>query len=307
MTDITRREFVRDVAATGAVLGLARLSEGQPTSPPMLRRPIPKSSEQLPVVGLGTWRTFDPPSVSDASLKQLESVLEVFTATGGRVIDSSPMYGRSEELTGRLSTKLGINADLFIATKVWTTGRDAGIRQMEASLRLLGRARVDLMQVHNLVDWRTHLATLRDWKAKNRIRYIGITHYEPSSYPALEQVMRSEKIDFVQLAYSVAVRDAAERLLPLAADLGVAVLVNRPLDGGDLFSRTRSKPLPAFVQAFASSWAQAFLKFAIAHPAVTCVIPGTANPEHMRDNAQAGVGQLPTPAECQELVRFLGA
>jgi diketogulonate reductase-like aldo/keto reductase len=273
----------------------------------MLRRIIPKSSEQLPVVGLGTWRTFDPPSVSDESLKRLESVLQVFTASGGRVIDSSPMYGRSEELTGKLTTRLGINADLFIATKVWTTGRDAGLRQMENSLRLLGRTRVDLMQVHNLVDWRTHLATLRDWKAKHRIRYIGITHYEPSSYRDLAEVMRREKVDFVQLAYSVAVRDAGDRLLPLAADLGVAVLVNRPLDGGDLFARSRARPLPPFVQAFASSWAQAFLKFVIAHPAVTCVIPGTANPEHMRDNAQAGVGRLPTTAECQELVRFLDA
>jgi diketogulonate reductase-like aldo/keto reductase len=161
------------------------------------------------------------------------------------------------------------------------------------------------MQIHNLVDWRTHLATLREWKDRRRIRYIGITHYEPSSYAALEQVMRREPIDFVQLAYSVGVRDAAERLLPLAAELGIAVLVNRPLEGGGAFGRVRSRPLPAFVQAYASSWAQAFLKFVVAHPAVTCVIPGTGTPEHMRDNALAGEGRLPTPAECQALVRFL--
>jgi diketogulonate reductase-like aldo/keto reductase len=271
----------------------------------MLRRPIPGTSEQLPAVGLGTWRTFDPPIVNDASLAQLELVLTVFKAAGGRVIDSSPMYGKSEELTGRLTKQLGINDDLFVATKVWTSGKEAGIRQMETSMRLLGRRRLDLMQVHNLVDWRTHLATLREWKAEGRVRYIGITHYEPSAYRSLEQVMRAEKVDFVQLAYSVAVPDAADRLLPLAADSGVAVLVNRPLDGGDLFATTRAKPLPSFVQAFAGSWAQAFLKFSLANPAVTCVIPGTSSPEHMRDNAQAGAGRLPTPAECIELVKFL--
>jgi diketogulonate reductase-like aldo/keto reductase len=300
MTDMTRREFVKEVATIGVVA-----SAVQPQSAPMLRRAIPRSSDQIPAVGLGTWQTFDPPSASNDALARLESTLRVFHQAGGRVVDSSPMYGKSEDLVGRLSTRAGLNADLFIATKVWTNGRDAGVRQMETSMRLLGRERIDLMQIHNLVDWRTHIATLRDWKAKGRIRYIGITHYTPSAYADLERVMRSEKPDFVQLAYSIGVRDAADRLLPLAADLGIAVLVNRPFEGGDLFSRARAKPLPAFVQPFAGSWAQAFLKFILAHPAVTCAIPGTGNPEHMRDNVQAGSGRLPTPDECRELVRFL--
>jgi diketogulonate reductase-like aldo/keto reductase len=272
----------------------------------MLRRPIPRSSEELPIIGLGTWRVFDPPSTDARTLATLEQTLRVFHDAGGRVIDSSPMYGKSEEIAGRLSTKAGINADLFVATKVWTTGRAAGIRQMEDSMRLLGRTRIDLVQIHNLLDWRTHIATLREWKAQGRIRYIGITHYEPSAYGDLERVMRQEKPDFVQLAYSIGVRAAADRVLPLASDLGTGVLVNRPFEGGGLFARARTKPLPPFAQAFASSWSQAFLKFVIAHTAVTCAIPGTGNPDHLRDNARASVGRLPTADECRELVRFVG-
>ncbi|HEY9228954.1 MAG TPA: aldo/keto reductase [Gemmatimonadaceae bacterium] len=271
----------------------------------MLRRPIPRSSEELPVVGLGTWQTFDPPTASADALARLESTLRVLHLSGGRVVDSSPMYGKSEEIAGRLSRQIGINPELFIATKVWTTGRDAGIRQMETSLRLFGRTQIDLMQIHNLVDWRTHIATLRDWKAGGRIRYIGITHYTPSAYDDVERVMRQEKPDFVQIAYSIGVRDAATRLLPLTADLGIGVLVNRPFEGGGLFAHARTKPLPDFVQPFAQSWAQAFLKFILAEPAVTCVIPGTGNPDHMRDNVAAGSGRLPTRDECRELVRFL--
>jgi diketogulonate reductase-like aldo/keto reductase len=297
MADITRREFVRDAAAIAMA---ARVLPHTPQS--MLTRPIPNTNEQLPVVGLGTWQTFDPSSTSPDVLARLEQTLRVFHDAGGRVIDSSPMYGKSEEIVGRLTTKLGLNPSFFIATKVWTTGRDAGVRQMETSMRLLGRQRIELMQVHNLVDWRTHLATLRDWKERGRIKYIGITHYTPSAYDELERVMRSEKPDFVQLAYSIGVRDAERRLLPLAADLGIAVLVNRPFEGGGLFSHARTKPLPAFVQSFADSWAQAFVKFILAHAAVTCVIPGTGNPEHMRDNVGAGNGRLPTPEECRQLV-----
>jgi diketogulonate reductase-like aldo/keto reductase len=273
----------------------------------MIERPIPHSSERLPVIGLGTWQTFDPPTISPATLAPLEATLRVLRDAGAKVIDSSPMYGKSEDVAGRVSKTLGINDELFIATKVWTTGRDAGIRQMEASMRLLGRTHIDLMQIHNLVDWRTHIATLRDWKEKGRIRYIGLTHYEPSAYGELERVMRQERPDFVQFAYSIAVRDAERRVLPLANELGIAVLVNRPFDGGDLFSNARRKELPAFIHPFARTWGQAFLKFIIAHPAVTCAIPGTGNPEHMRDNVQAGIGRLPTADECRELVRFLGA
>jgi diketogulonate reductase-like aldo/keto reductase len=273
----------------------------------MLERQIPRSPECLPVIGLGTWRTFDPPRITPERLAPLEATLRLLHNAGAKVIDSSPMYGKSEDVVGRVSKTTGVNEDLFIATKVWTTGRDAGVKQMEESMRLLGRTRIDLMQIHNLVDWRAHMATLRDWKEKGRIRYIGITHYQPSAYGDLERVMRSEKPDFVQLAYSIPVRDAERRVFPAAEELGIAVLVNRPFDGGDMFSRARPTELPTFVRPFANSWAQAFLKFIIAQPAVTCAIPGTGKPDHMRDNLEAGVGRMPTPDECRELVRFLGA
>jgi diketogulonate reductase-like aldo/keto reductase len=304
MSDITRRDFMKDVAALGAA---GFVNAEQPVQSVMIERAIPRSDGRLPVIGVGTWRTFDPPSITPETLAPLEATLRVFHNAGGKVIDSSPMYGKSEDVTGRVSKKLGINDELFIATKVWTTGRDAGIKQMEESMRLLGRTRIDLMQIHNLVDWRTHVVTLRDWKEKGRIRYWGITHYEPSAYGDLERVMRQEKPDFVQLAYSIAVRDADRRVFPLASELGIAVLVNRPFDGGDLFSRARRKELPTFVRSFANSWAQAFLKFIIAQPAVTCAIPGTGNPDHMRDNVEGGIGRIPAPDECRELVKFLGA
>jgi len=273
----------------------------------MLARIIPSSSERIPAIGLGTWRTFDPPSTSDRLLAPIKESLSTFVSSGGRVIDSSPMYGKSELVVGRLATELGVNSDLFIATKVWTSGRAAGVWQMTESMKLLGRTQVDLMQIHNLVDWRTHLPTLREWKAAGRIRYIGITHYDPSAYAALEDVLRREPLDFVQLAYSATVRAAADRLLPLAADRGIAVLVNRPFEGGGLLSRIVRRPLPPFVRAFAATWSEALLKFVLAHPAVTCVIPATASAEHMRENLAAGEGRLPTEQECRELVSSLSS
>jgi diketogulonate reductase-like aldo/keto reductase len=271
----------------------------------MLAREIPSSSEPLPVVGLGTWRTFDPPTITDAALAPIEQTVSVFVEGGGSVIDTSPMYGKAESVAGRVTTKLGVNRELFIATKVWTTGHGQGIRQMEESMRLLDRRQIDLMQIHNLVDWRTHLRTLRDWKAAGRIRYIGITHYEPSSYDALADVIEREPIDFVQLAYSVTVRAAERRVLPVASDRGVAVIVNRPFDGGHLFARASRHPLPPFAQSFGASWPEVLLKFVIAHPAVTCVIPATATPEHMHQNLSAGDGRLPTDRERQKLVEVL--
>ena len=271
----------------------------------MLERAIPSSSERLPVIGLGTWRTFDPPKITDAALAPIEGTVAAFVQAGGRVIDTSPMYGKAQTITGLVTAKLAVNQDLFIATKVWTTGHEAGIRQMEESMRLLGRTQVDLMQIHNLVDWRTHLPTLREWKAAGRIRYIGITHYEPSAYPSLATVIEQEQIDFVQLAYSAAVRTAAQRVLPLAADRGVAVLVNRPFDGGGLFAHVARRPLPPFAQAFGATWAQVLLKFVISHPAVTCTIPATATAEHIRENVLASEDRLPTPKERQRLVEFL--
>ena len=263
----------------------------------MLSRAIPSSGEQLPVIGMGTWQTFDPPVVNEGTLAPLAEVLRIFTAAGGTVVDASPMYGKSESVTGLLAERLRLNDRLFIATKVWTRGERAGVRQMEQSLAELRRARVELMQVHNLVDWRTHLATLRRWKDEGRVKYVGITHYQVSAFGELEAIVRRERLDFVQLPYSIALRDAEARLLPAAADAGTAVLVNRPFEGGSLFGAVRGVAVPASMQRYAASWGQAFLKFIVAHPAVTCVIPATSDPRHMRDNVGAGSGPLPTAAE----------
>ncbi len=206
------------------------------------------------------------------------------------------MYGSAEKVVGDLLHAGKARDKAFIATKVWTTGKREGIAQMERSMALLRTQHIDLMQVHNLVDWRTHLATLRDWKAQGRIAYIGVTHYTEASYAELERVMRAETVDFVQLNYSVAERAAEKRLLPLAAERGLAVLVNRPLGGGKEMSALRQRPLPAWAASIAcTTWSQLLLKFVLCHPAVTCAIPGTSSPEHMRDNALAGCGELPPP------------
>jgi diketogulonate reductase-like aldo/keto reductase len=271
----------------------------------MIHRAIPATGETVPVIGLGTWLTFDPPNTSDASLAPLTDVLRVFHEAGGRLIDSSPMYGKSESVTGLLSERLRINDSLFVATKVWTQGERAGVDQMQRSFAELKRQRIDLMQVHNLVDWRTHLKTLRAWKDSGRVRYIGVTHYQRSAFDELERIVRQEHIDFVQLPYSIALRDAEQRLLPACAASKVAVLVNRPFEGGDLFGSVRGKPIPDFVAPFASSWGQAFLKFIVAHPAVTCVIPATSNPRHMQDNVQAGFGELPDAASRERLAKLV--
>jgi diketogulonate reductase-like aldo/keto reductase len=258
-------------------------------------RAIPSSRETLPVIGLGTWQTFDVGA--GAAREPVRQVLRRFVELGGRVVDSSPMYGRAESVVGDLAGELALRDRLFVATKVWTSGRDAGMAQMEESLRRLRAARLDLMQVHNLVDWQTHLRTLADWKRAGRVRYVGVTHYTAGAYGELEQVMKSAPLDFVQLNYSVVEREAERRLLPLAADRGLAVLVNRPFAEGALFRRVRGQTLPAWAaEAGCRSWAQLFLKWIVAHPAVTCVIPATSRPEHLEDNMQAGMGPLPDRA-----------
>jgi diketogulonate reductase-like aldo/keto reductase len=247
------------------------------------------------VIGLGTWQTFDVGG--GAAREPLRQVLRRFVELGGRLVDSSPMYGQAESVVGELASELALRDKLFVATKVWTSGREAGLAQMEESLRRLRGARLDLMQVHNLVDWRTHLRTLTDWKRAGRVRYIGVTHYTAGAYGELEQVIKSEPLDFVQLNYSVVEREAERRLLPLAAERGLAVLVNRPFAEGALFRRVRGQTLPSWApEAGCHSWAQLFLKWIVAHPAVTCVIPATSRPEHLEDNMQAGVGRLPDAA-----------
>ena len=263
---------------------------------PILARPIPASGETIPAIGLGSWRTFDVGAAADARAP-LREVLQRFVELGGRVVDSSPMYGAAESVIGDLAAELGVGGRLFLATKVWTSGREAGIAQMEQSLRRLRAPRLDLMQVHNLVDWRTHLRTMRADQQAGRLRYIGVTHYTASGYDELERVLRSEPVDFVQVNYSLGEREAARRILPLARDRGIAVLVNRPFSAGNLFQRVRGETLPPWTaEVGCESWAHVFLKWILADPAVTCVIPATGRVQHLVDNMRAGLGALPDEA-----------
>jgi diketogulonate reductase-like aldo/keto reductase len=303
---MTRTEFLRlMVGATSAWAASEILCANPAMSDRMHTRPIPSNRAPLPLVGCGTWRTFDV-GQGPAERTQLLEVLRILFDNGGSVIDSSPMYGAAETVVGELLTTMKAHDKAFIATKVWTRGREAGIAQMRRSMELLRVDRIDLMQVHNLVDWRTQLATLRAWKKEGLIRYIGVTHYTPSAFDELESVMRAERPDFVQLDYSLSDRAAEQRLLPLAADVGVAVIVNQPFGGGGLLQSMRAKPLPAWASEIGcETWAQILLKFVLANPAVTCVIPGTGRPEHMKDNVRAGFGHYPDAALRAKMVATL--
>ncbi|MFN0314216.1 MAG: aldo/keto reductase [Burkholderiales bacterium] len=273
----------------------------------MLQRSIPSSGEQIPVVGLGTYQAFDV-SASASEQTALIEVLRTLVRQGGRVIDSSPMYGRAETAIGEVAAAAGTQSQLFYATKVWTSGKDAGIAQMEESFRRMRVSRMDLMQIHNLVDWRTHTATLKDWKAKGRIRYAGITHYHEGAYDDLEKLLKTKAYDFVQLNYSIAEREAEERVLPLAQELGVAVIANRPFAQANLFRRVKGKEVPPWAAEFdCASWAQFFLKYIVAHPALTCVIPATSKPHHMADNMGAGFGKMPDATQRQAMVKLMDA
>jgi diketogulonate reductase-like aldo/keto reductase len=297
---MSRRDALRLIG--GATLSLAAdasgagLETGTLIVEAMHTRKIPSTGEALPVIGLGTWQTFDVGSSASARAP-LKEVLRTFASMGGKVIDSSPMYGNSEEVAGDLIVELGLQSKLFVATKVWTSGKDAGTEQMEDSIRKLRAPHLDLMQVHNLVDVETQLDTLQRWKRDGRIRYIGVTHYTASAYDAVARVMQSHPLDFLQINYSVGEREAEKRLLPLAQERGMAVIANRPFGGGGLFSRLRGKPLPAWATDIdCESWAQLLLKFVISHPAITCAIPATSKVEHLRDNMGARFGRLPDEA-----------
>jgi len=307
---MTRRKATRliGVGAAGLCLPVhAPVAEAKPESSAMLTRSIPSSGEKLPVIGLGTWQAFDVDLTSD-NRRQLGDVLSLFVKLGGRVIDTSPMYGHAEEVIGDLTTALGIREKIFLATKVWTRGKENGIKSMERSIELLRAKKIDLMQVHNLIDVQTHLATLREWKAQGRIRYLGVTHYEAGAFADVEKIMRSEKLDFVQINYSIMEREAEERLLPLAQERGVAVIVNRPFGGGDLFGRTRSKPLPDWAAEFdCHSWAQFFLKWILANSAVTCAIPATAKSRHLEDNIMGGIGRVPDAKMRKRMVELVSS
>ncbi|CAG0956604.1 NADH-specific methylglyoxal reductase [Burkholderiales bacterium] len=302
--DPARRRALAALAGTAATLALPRRSAAA-TGGAIHTRPIPSTGERVPVIGLGTWITFDVGD-SVASRAELLSVLRDFLAAGGRVVDSSPMYGSAEAVIGELAGELR-RPPMFSATKIWTFGRWAGERQVERSRSLWGLERLDLVQVHNLLDWRTHLPTLAAMKREGRIRYLGITTSHGRRHDELERAMREVAFDFVQFTYSVADRDAEPRLLPLARDRGAAVIANRPFDGGALFDRVRGRALPAWAAEIdCANWAQVFLKFIVSHPAVTCAIPATSQAAHLRENVGALTGRLPDGALRQRIVRELG-
>jgi diketogulonate reductase-like aldo/keto reductase len=305
---LTRSTLLGLAGAAALARGPARAQTGSR----MHQRKIPSSGEMLPVVGVGTWRTFDVGGRPD-DRAPLAEVLAILFEAGGSAIDTSPMYGAAEAVIGDLLAAPsgrggGTTRDkAFIATKVWTSGRNNGIEQMTRSLSLLRTDHVELMQIHNLLDWRAHLPTLRAWKAEKRIRYLGITHYTQSAHDELEAVLRAERWDFMQLNYALDDRAVERRLLPLAAERGTAVIINQPFGGGGLLRKLLPRKLPDWAPEIGcASWAQILLKFVLAHPAVTCVIPGTGKPEHMRDNVQAGFGTYPDAAMLKRMIAEVG-
>jgi diketogulonate reductase-like aldo/keto reductase len=307
---IKRRNLIQ-IGATGlaaTALGLtARLAGAQDGDPALITRPIPSSGEQIPVIGMGTSRTFDTPDDPD-SITLLKSVMDAFFANGGTVIDSSPMYGNAESRVGDVMRSLDPRPPMFAATKVWTTGRDEGIAQMEESAERMAVEVFDLIAVHNLQDWQTHLATLKDWKEQGKVRYIGITTSHGRSHEEFLKVMKTEPIDFVQFSYNIMDRVAEDELLPVAQEQGIATMINRPYQRGSLFARTRGKDLPDVAADIdVSSWGQFFLKFILAHPATTNIIPATSKVHHMEDNMKANFGRVPDEKQREEMLRVFAS
>lgn len=291
---IDRRKFIAKSAAVLGGLGTVTASgAGGQGQAPLLDAVIPSSGERIPRIGLGTWRGFDV-GADTAARAELAAALQVFAASGARMIDTSPMYQSSESVLGDLMSAARLRDRVFLATKVWTSGREAGIRQMRESLAKLRSDRVELMQIHNLLDWRTHLRTLREWKDEGRIRYLGITHYQASAHADIVRILRDEPVDFLQLNLALDEPEAASAILSLCARRGVAFIANRPFGGGGAFGRTRGKPLPPWAADYdIASWAQFLLKWVLSHEEVTVAIPGTSDPRHMADNLGAGRGRLP--------------
>ncbi len=297
----TRRDMIQmGIGGSAALLTGWRPVWAQESRPAdvslQLKRPILSTDEKIPCMGLGTSRTFNADS-SEQQRAPLKEVLRLFHEMGGTVLDTAPSYGNAEIVSGDLLRDLKIRSDLFVATKVRTKGQAEGVEQMQASLRRLQTERVDLMQVHNLMDIKTQLPTVRQWKEEDRVRYVGMTTSSSRQYEDFERWMKREKLDFVQLDYSIGQREAANRLLPLAAERGMAVMVNRPFMRGRLFQKTKGQVLPEWCAEFdCTSWGQFFLKYVLSHPAVTVVIPATSKPDHLRDNMGAGLGRLPDKA-----------
>lgn len=303
MTDKTwtRREALATAAAIATLPLVGATSERR-----MLTRPIPSGDERLPVVGLGTYSVFDVES-TPAQLAARREIVDLLLDAGGSVIDTSPMYNRSEKVIGDIIAGGAPRDAMFIATKVWTDGSDAGVEQMAQSARLMKTDVIDLMQVHNLRGTAVHMRSIRELQESGKIRYSGLTHYRASALEALEEAVREHRPQFLQINYSLGEREADRRLLPLAQDLGIGVIINRPYQAGGLFDAVRGRDLPDWAREFAATWGQFFLKFIIAHPAVTCVIPATSKPQHMRDNLAAGFGKLPDSAARKRMIEFIEA
>jgi len=299
MRNWNRREVLAAGASIGVLPGLALTDEVSS----MLTKAIPSSDEPLPVIGLGTYNVFDVDSTADAITSRQE-IVERLTAAGGSLLDTSPMYNRSERVIGDVIAAGVDRQDVFLATKVWTDGRDAGTAQMSRSAELMQTEAIDLMQVHNLRDTAVHMRTIREWQDEKRIRYSGLTHYTADAHIALAREMEEYRPQFIQINYSLGEREAAERVLPLARDLGIAVLINRPFQAGRLFRAVAGKDLPNFATEFADSWGQFFLKFIVSHPAVTCAIPATSKPHHMTDNLGAGFGTMPDASMRQRMADY---
>lgn len=288
------------LAASGAMLEGA---DGLASNESMISRKIPSSGEALPCVGIGTYQTFDVSSPEQH--QEVKTVMLDFARLRGRVVDTSPMYGAAESVIGEVLTELNLGKELFLATKVWIEGRDAGLAQARQSMQRMKTPKLDLIQVHNLLDVDTHLSWLKEWKHKGQVRYIGVTHYAEGAYAALEKQITTKQLDFVQFNYSMGEREAEKRLLPAAIASGTAVIVNRPFAKASLFDRVRGRQLPEWASEFdAGTWAQFFLKYILGHPAVTCVIPATRNPKHLADDMQAGRGRLPDEKMRQRMVAF---
>ncbi len=301
----SRREIIQlyGLAGLGMTLTPSLFSFSQTEK--MGQRTIPSSGEKLPMVGLGTWQTFDIGN-SKSELEIRKQVLAQMYKMGGSVIDSSPMYGSSETVVGDATSQLDSQDGFFYATKVWTSGKQAGIDQMNSSFRKMKVKTMDLMQIHNLVDWETHSKTLRNWKEQGKIRYWGLTHYVDSAHDTLEQIIAAEKPDFVQFNYSIRSRNAEKSLFDTCKKHGTATIINQPYEGGSLFRKIKGKELPAWVGDHnINSWGQYFLKFILSNEAVTCVIPGTSNPKHVIDNMGAGYGRLPDDNTREKMAAYL--
>ncbi|MEM6581586.1 MAG: aldo/keto reductase [Pseudomonadota bacterium] len=304
---IKRRRLIQLSAGLLASSSLplsAAEAQASPAKLPLIQRPIPSSSELLPVIGMGTSRTFDV-DASDESLASLRAVLDVFFGGEGTVIDSSPMYGSAESRVGDVLRAMPKPPKVFAATKVWTTGREQGIAQMEQSARRMDVERFDLIAIHNLQDWPTHMDTLKQWKSEGKVRYIGITTSHGRDHETFMDVMRNEPLDFVQFSYNIEDRTAEQKLLPLAADRGIATMINRPYQRGSLFNRSRGKDLPAMAADIdVTTWGQFYLKFILSHPAVTNIIPATSKVSHMSDNMHANFGRVPDAQQRKEMINI---